>query len=234
MISRDGVDRVDNFSLEVRAGEIVAVAGVTGNGQSELVEALLGLHEPTLGEIEVNTINVVGSGIRGRRTAGMSGVSEDRHQQVVGELSVAENLALTDPSRFASGPLLSRSAMTASAEDKIAQFNIKSSPGQSAGTLSGGNMQKVLLARMFDAKPSVAVVAQPTRGLDVSSTAQVRAELRNRAKDGTGIVVISEDLDEVLQISDRIVVIYRGRIVGELASDTATTAELGRLMAGVA
>jgi general nucleoside transport system ATP-binding protein len=234
VISRDGVDRVDNFSLEVRAGEIVAVAGVTGNGQSELVEALLGLHEPTLGEIEVNTINVVGSGIRGRRTAGMSGVSEDRHQQVVGELSVAENLALTDPSRFASGPLLSRSAMTASAEDKIAQFNIKSSPGQSAGTLSGGNMQKVLLARMFDAKPSVAVVAQPTRGLDVSSTAQVRAELRNRAKDGTGIVVISEDLDEVLQISDRIVVIYRGRIVGELASDTATTAELGRLMAGVA
>jgi ABC-type uncharacterized transport system ATPase subunit len=232
-VIRDDATLVEGVSLELFPGEIVGVAGVTGNGQSELVSALLGLREPTRGDIQVSGVPVQGSGVQGRRAAGLAGVSEDRHSLIVGELSVAENLALADSNKFKRGLVLNKSGMTANAELAIDHFSIKATPTQAAGTLSGGNMQKVLLARMFQAAPEVAIVAQPTRGLDVSSTAQVRKELVEGAEKGTAVLVISEDLDEVLELAHRVLVMYRGQIIGELSGGDATAQRIGQLMAGV-
>jgi len=233
VVTREGNNVVDRVTLTVHSGEIVGVAGVTGNGQTEMVAALLGVVEPTSGTIRMVGTDIIGTGVRGRRSAGLAGVSEDRHSQIVGALTVAENLALSDPGRLSTGHVLSRGAMTRAAGVSIDEFRIKGRANQAAGTLSGGNMQKVLLARMFAASPRVVVIAQPTRGLDVASTAQIRSELRERAAAGTGILLFSEDLDEVFALADRIVVLFRGRIIGEVAGATATAANVGRLMAGI-
>jgi len=232
-VIRDDATLVEDVSFDLFPGEIVGVAGVTGNGQSELVSALLGLREPTSGDVQVSGIPVQGTGVQGRRAAGLAGVSEDRHSLIVGELSVAENLALADSNKFKRGLVLNRSGMTANAEVAVDHFSIKATPTQGGGTLSGGNMQKVLLARMFQADPEVAIVAQPTRGLDVSSTAQIRRELVEGAAKGTAVLVISEDLDEVLELAHRVLVMYRGQIIGELSGSDATAQRIGQLMAGV-
>lgn len=232
-VERDGVAVVDAISFVVHPGEVVGVAGVTGNGQTELVAALLGTREPDAGSVEVSGREVTGSGVLGRRSAGLAGISEDRHDQIVGELSVTENLALAEADRYRRGLALDRAAMTAQASSAIEHFAIKATPGQAAGTLSGGNMQKVLLARMFQSQPRAVVVAQPTRGLDVASTAQVRQELVAGSRAGTAVLVISEDLDEVVELADRVLVLYRGAIVGDLAGAEISPERIGRLMAGV-
>ena len=231
-VVKDGATTLKGVTFEVTQGEIVGIAGVTGNGQSELIEALLGVSEPESGVISIQSRDVVGTGVRGRRAAGLAGVGEDRHRQVVGELTVAENLALTDPSRFAAGPMLRWRAVNAWTDGLISQFAIKGKANQTAGTLSGGNMQKVLLARMFEAEPLVAVVAQPTRGLDVMSTAQIREELSRRARGGTAVIVVSEDLDEVLQLADRVLVLFDGALVGDVPAAKATPEHVGLLMTG--
>jgi len=232
-VQRDGATVVDSVSFELFPNEIVGVAGVSGNGQTELVAALLGTNEPHHGSIQIDGNSVEGSGVQGRRRARLTGVSEDRHHLIVGELSVAENLALADSDKFRKGAVLNKSAMLANAEAAIEHFHIKATAAQQAGTLSGGNMQKVLLARMFQADPRVVVVAQPTRGLDVASTAQVRSELLQGADNGTAVLVISEDLDEVLELAHRVLVMYRGRIIGELSGEQATAQRVGQLMAGI-
>jgi simple sugar transport system ATP-binding protein len=166
--------------------------------------------------------------------AGMGMLGEDRHASAVHQLPVVENLVLDQLGSFTKWGQLNRRSMSSRCEDAIKQFEIKATPEQALGTLSGGNMQKVLLARLFGRSPKVAVVSQPTRGLDVASTWYVRSLISAARDKGTGVVLVSEDLDEVLELSDRVAVMYRGKIVAIVDAADATRERIGELMAGVA
>jgi simple sugar transport system ATP-binding protein len=224
-----------DIDLTVRAGEIVGVAGVSGNGQTELVQVLAGLVRPTSGSVTINGIDVTGASAKEVIAAGLGRITEDRHACVVGALSVAQNLVIEDLPRFKGGPFgmfIDRRAVRAHAERLIETYSIKAKPDDAIGTLSGGNMQKVLLARTLARNPVALVVSQPTRGLDVGATAFVHRQLLDRREAGAGILLVSEDLEELLALADRIVVLYEGRIVGEMPAADADIERLGLLMAG--
>jgi simple sugar transport system ATP-binding protein len=230
-----GKAALDDIDLTVRGGEIVGVAGVSGNGQTELVRVLSGLVTPTSGSVTVNGVDVTGLGPDGVIVAGLGRITEDRHACVVGRLSVAQNLVIEDLHRFKAGPFgifIDRKAVRAHAEKLIEQFSIKAKPDDPIGTLSGGNMQKVLLARTLARDPVALVVSQPTRGLDVGATEFVHRQLLARRAAGAGILLVSEDLEELLVLADRIVVLYEGRINGEMPAAGADVERLGLLMAG--
>jgi simple sugar transport system ATP-binding protein len=165
--------------------------------------------------------------------AGVGRIPEDRHDSVVGELSVAQNMALEHLEGFTRNGMLDHRLIRRHAEKLIAQYEIKASPGDRIRTLSGGNMQKVILARVLEQNPKVLVVAQPTRGLDVGATEYVRGKLLEQRDKGAAILLISEDLDEILELSDRIAVIYEGEIMGILPASEADVEHLGLLMSGV-
>jgi simple sugar transport system ATP-binding protein len=164
--------------------------------------------------------------------AGVGRIPEDRHASLVGELSVAHNLVLEHLEDFTTGGRLDERRIRARAEELIERFAIRARPADRVATLSGGNMQKVLLARVLARDPKLLVVSQPTRGLDVGATEYVRAVLLERRAAGTAILLISEDLDELLGLADRLVVLYEGRIVGRLDAAEADGERLGLLMAG--
>jgi len=227
-----GKDVLAGIDLTVQAGEIVGLAGVSGNGQTELVQVLCGLERPTSGTVAVNGVDVTGADPERVIAAGLGRITEDRHACVVGKLSVAQNLVLEDLPRFRRGLLLDRKAIRAHAERLIEQFSIKAKPDDPIGTLSGGNMQKVLLARTLARDPVALVASQPTRGLDVGATEFVHTELLARRAAGAGVLLVSEDLEELLALADRIVVIYEGALVGEMPADEADPERLGLLMAG--
>jgi simple sugar transport system ATP-binding protein len=227
-----GKDVLAGIDLTVAAGEIVGLAGVSGNGQTELAQVLCGLERPTAGTVAVNGVDVTGADPERVIAAGLGRITEDRHACVVGKLSVAQNLVLEDLPRFRRGLLLDRKAIRAHAERLIEQFSIKAKPDDPIGTLSGGNMQKVLLARTLARNPVALVASQPTRGLDVGATEFVHTELLARRAAGAGVLLVSEDLEELLALADRIVVIYEGALVGEMAADDANPEQLGLLMAG--
>jgi simple sugar transport system ATP-binding protein len=230
-----GKAALDDIDLTVHAGEIVGVAGVSGNGQTELVQVLAGLVKPTAGSVTVNGVDVTGVGPEGVIAAGLGRITEDRHACVVAKLSVAQNLVIEDLPRFKGGPFgifIDRKAVRAHAERLIEQYSIKAQPDDPIGTLSGGNMQKVLLARTLARDPVALVVSQPTRGLDVGATEFVHRQLLARRAAGAGILLVSEDLEELLVLADRIVVIYEGRINGEMPAAGADVERLGLLMAG--
>jgi simple sugar transport system ATP-binding protein len=230
-----GKAALDDIDLTVHAGEIVGVAGVSGNGQTELVQVLAGLVKPTAGSVTVNGVDVTGVGPEGVIAAGLGRITEDRHACVVAKLSVAQNLVIEDLPRFKGGPFgifIDRKAVRAHAERLIEQYSIKAQPDDPIGTLSGGNMQKVLLARTLARDPVALVVSQPTRGLDVGATEVVHRQLLARRAAGAGILLVSEDLEELLVLADRIVVIYEGRINGEMPAAGADVERLGLLMAG--
>jgi general nucleoside transport system ATP-binding protein len=151
---------------------------------------------------------------------------------MVGEMTVAQNMAMEYLKEYSNGGRMDRKAILATAEKLIAQYQIKARPNDKTRTLSGGNMQKVLLARVLSRQPKVVIVPQPTRGLDVGATDYVREQLLEQRKRGAAVLLISEDLDEVLALSDRIAVIYEGEIVGVLPSQEATAERLGLLMSG--
>jgi oligopeptide/dipeptide ABC transporter ATP-binding protein len=188
-----------DLSFAVRAGEILGVAGVSGNGQTELAEVLSGLREPTGGRVRVE-------GEPGR-------IPEDRRASVVGELSLAYNLVLEDLDRFRRGPMLDERGIRRRAEELIERFDIRARAGDPVAGLSGGNMQKVLLARALARERKALVVSQPTQGLDVGATEYVRSQLLAQRGAGAGIVLISEDLEELLALSDRLVVMYAGQVI---------------------
>ncbi|MEO7126473.1 MAG: ABC transporter ATP-binding protein [Nakamurella sp.] len=227
-----GKDTLAGIDLAVHAGEIVGVAGVSGNGQTELVQVLAGLTAPTAGTILVNGTDITGASPDAVIAAGLGRITEDRHACVVGKLSVAQNLVMEDLGRFKKGLFLDRKAMRVHAEELIADYSIKAKPDDLIGTLSGGNMQKVLLARALSRDPSALVVAQPTRGLDIGATEFVHRQLLARREAGAGVLLVSEDLEELLALADRIVVIYEGRINGEMPAAGADIERLGLLMAG--
>ncbi len=230
--NQQGLKALKGISLEVRAGEILGIAGVSGNGQSELTDVLTGILEPTSGQVLMKDQDLTGADPTTITNAGIGRIPEDRHKGVVGELTVAQNLALESLNDFVKGTALDRQAIQANAEKLIKEYSIKASPNDRIRTLSGGNMQKVILARALAKQPEVVIAAQPTRGLDVGATEYVRTRLLEERKRGAAVLMLSEDLDEVLALSDRIAVIYEGEIVGVVPADQADVDQLGLMMSG--
>lgn len=228
-----GLPALKNISLDVHTGEIVGLAGVSGNGQSELSDVLAGIRPSSGGRIILDGQDVTNAGAAKMMTAGIGRIPEDRHKSVVSEMTVAQNMALEHLSPFIERGLLNHKSIRQHAEKLIADYQIKASPGDKIRTLSGGNMQKVILARVLERNPKAIVVAQPTRGLDVGATEYVRQRLLNQRDRGAAILLISEDLDEILELSDRIAVIYEGEIMGILPAEKATPEQMGLLMSGV-
>ena len=230
-LGRQGLAALKGVSFSVAKGEILGIAGVSGNGQSELAEVLSGMRVPTAGSIEIEGRNIAGFNARRMMAAGIGRIAEDRHAAVVPDLSVAYNLVLEHLDEFRRGALLDETRIQANAEELISRFGIVAGPDDPVRNLSGGNLQKVILARVLSRNPKVLLVSQPTRGLDVGATEYVRGELVAQANRGAGIVLISEDLDELMALSDRLLVFYEGRVVGELAAAGADPERLGLLMA---
>jgi simple sugar transport system ATP-binding protein len=231
-----GMPAVRGVSLSVRAGEILGVAGVAGNGQRELAEAIAGLR-PRSGVVRVGGRAVQGGDPRRAIATGVAYVPEDRlHTGVASGLSISSNTVLKtyrDPP-ISWGPLLRLGRIRARATGLIQRYQIAApGPDARARDLSGGNLQKVVLAREFDGEPRVLIAASPTRGLDVGAIETVHAYLRGAAADlGMAILLISEDLDEILALADRVVVMYEGALAGEVDAEAAGVEEIGLLMAG--
>jgi simple sugar transport system ATP-binding protein len=230
-----GREVVHDVSLDVRAGEIFGIAGVAGNGQDELSEAITGLRRSSGGHILLDGIDVTGEGARGLHQRGISYVPADRHRfGLVTAFPLTDNLVLTDyyAPPYSRGLVRDRAAIRARATEAVSQFDIRTtSPDVSAGTLSGGNQQKVIVAREFDRQLRLLVLDQPTRGLDVGSVEFIHRQTITKRDAGTAVLLISAELDEILELSDRIGVMYRGRLVAILDGRTAGREEVGLLMA---
>lgn len=225
-----------NVSFEVGAGEVIGVAGVAGNGQRELAEVLTGMRAATSGTVSVNGRRLRTGSVRDAMVAGVRHVPEDRlHTGLAAGLSVEDNLVLTS---YRGPPvsrwhLMRRGFIRSQAESLIPRYDVKTpGPTTPVRLLSGGNVQKVLLAREFSAQPAVLVAASPTRGLDVGAIETVRTHITDAAASGIGIVLISEDLEEILALTDRVIVLYEGRIVGTLDTNTADVESIGMMMGG--
>jgi ABC-type uncharacterized transport system ATPase subunit len=231
-----GAAAVKDVSLTVRGGEIVAVAGVAGNGQRELAETIAGMRTPTAGTIRVEGRELRGGDPREAIRAGVAYIPEDRlGTGVAPGLSIGSNVVLKSYRKppASRGPLLQVRRIRELAQSLMQRYDVRASdPDVPARQLSGGNLQKVVLAREFSGEPVVLVAASPTRGLDVAGIEVVHAYLREAADRGVGLLLLSEDLDEILALADRIVVMYEGAVVGERDAESATVDELGLLMAG--
>jgi simple sugar transport system ATP-binding protein len=231
-----GVPAVRNVSLTICGGEIVGVAGVAGNGQRELAETIVGMRRVTAGAVHVSGRRLGGGDPREAISAGVAYVPEDRlGTGVAPGLSIASNVVLKSyrASPVSTGPMLRLARIRNLARDVIARYDVRTSgPNVPAWQLSGGNLQKVVLAREFSGDPAVLVAASPTRGLDVAGIETVHSYLRDAAATGVGVLLISEDLDEILAVADRVAVMYEGSVVGERDVGAATVEELGLMMAG--
>lgn len=230
-----GQEAVRGVTFDVRAGEILGIAGVAGNGQDALVEAITGLREVQSGRIDLSGEDISAFSIRRRREAGLGYVPSDRQKYgLVLGFTVADNLVLTQyyGHPFARGILRNDSAIERWARQMIEQFDIRT-PSESslAGTLSGGNQQKVIVAREFSRGLKALVLDQPTRGLDVGSIEFIHKRAISKRDDGTAILLVSAELDEILEMSDRIAVMYRGEVVALVDGPSANKEEIGLLMA---
>ncbi len=233
----DGAEAVHDVSFEVRAGEIVGIAGVEGNGQSELAEFVCGLRPPTAGHVGIDGVDVTHLSVAERRDAGLAFVPEDRMDRGVSPaMSIAENLAAPHYRRakLATRGIISPGRLRRWARGMIRRFDIRNAqPATPARSLSGGNIQKVVLARELTTEPRVLLAAQPARGLDVGATEGVHATLIEQRSEGRAILLVSSELSEILSLSDRILVMYRGRIVHETMGGSATDEGLGLYMMGL-
>lgn len=224
-------------TLDVRAGEVLGVAGVSGNGQRELAEVIAGLRPAQSGEVRLDNVSILKLPVTQRLKAGLSFVPEERNRHgSIGEFTVAENLVLQNhaDAMFMRGPFFDFAAIARHANALIGRFNIKTpSHDTRAKNLSGGNLQKLILARELSRSPRVLVAAQPTRGVDIGATEYIHSVLLEQRRSQVAILLISEDLDEIMALSDRIAVLYEGEIVGVVARDAADVEHLGLMMAGV-
>jgi simple sugar transport system ATP-binding protein len=227
---------VKNISFELRAGEVLAVAGVQGNGQSELAEAIVGLQEHIDGRITLDGEEIKVGKVRDALHAGIAFVPESREEDgLISSFSIEENLILDlhDLPPFAKGPVISQSAVAMNASKRVVEFDIRAqSPKDAASSLSGGNKQKVVLARELSRPVKLVVASQPTRGLDVGSIEFVHERMIAERDSGRGVLLFSTELDEVIALADRIAVMYRGEFIAVVPADTSRE-ELGLLMAGV-
>jgi simple sugar transport system ATP-binding protein len=230
-----GVVQVDDVSFSVHGGEVYAIAGVQGNGQTELTEALVGLARPTSGRISIAGRKVTELSTDEVLDIGVGYVPEDRlHDGLVGAFSIAQNLILDthDKPPFASRGSLNLAEIERNAKQRVEEFDVRPPVVEApASTLSGGNQQKVVLARELSRPLQLLIVAQPTRGLDVGSMEFVHRRIIRERDQGTAVVLVSTELDEVLGLADRIAVMYRGRIAGEVPAGTPAEV-IGLLMAG--
>ncbi len=227
-----GKKLLNDITLNLNKGEILGIAGVSGNGQGELTRVITGLVHPTKGSIKIDGKEISHLSPGEISDAGVGRTPEDRHEGTIGDLTVAENLAIENLSQFCKNGFVDQKKVVESAKEKIKEFQIKASPNDQLRKLSGGNMQKVVLARALARNPKVLIASQPTRGLDVGATEYVRKRLLEEKGRGTAILLLSEDLEEVLALSDRIAVIYEGRIQGVVPAAEATPEKIGLLMAG--
>jgi len=230
-----GIEKVRDVSLEVKAGEIVGIAGVDGNGQTELIDAISGLRKVESGRVEIGGVDLTRESARAHFDEGFGHVPEDRQRRgLVLEFTIAENIALHDygtPPASRLGWLYPKN-LVARARDLIREFDVRGGGPQTlAQALSGGNQQKVILAREISRDPKVLIAAQPTRGLDVGAIEFVHRRLVEERDEGRAVLLVSLELDEILGLSDRILVMFEGRIVGEFEPDTSE-AELGLAMTG--
>ena len=231
-----GVRAVDRVDLTVRAGEVLGIAGVQGNGQTELVEAVMGLRPVRAGSITVDNEDLTGMTTKQILRSAIGYIPEDRsHDGVIREFSVAENLVLDmyDRPPFGNAFRLDPAAISASARERVDQFDIRtSSPDSAVSTLSGGNQQKVVVAREMSRPLRLFVASQPTRGVDVGSIEFIHNRIVHERDNGTAVLVVSSELDEVVGLADRIAVMYRGRILATVPPETPRE-EIGLLMAGI-
>ena len=230
-----GVETVSGFDVEVKAGEIFGIAGVEGNGQRELVEAICGMRPAAGGRVEILGQNTTGWSPRKINELGVAHVPENRNKHgVVSQYSIADNLVLNryHHRRFSRRGVRNGAAINAEAEVLVEQFDVRT-PGVDAtiDTLSGGNQQKVIVARELTGDLRALVVAQPTRGLDVGSIEFIHLKIIELRDQGVGVLLVSAELDEIMSLSDRIGVLYRGKLVGTVDAADATREELGLLMA---
>ena len=234
----DGSGRVivSNLSLDIKAGEILAIAGVQGNGQSEIARSIMNLEEHVTGSIMVSGTEILGNTVHGSIKSGIAFIPESRELDgLIGSFSIAENLILNthDIEPFAKLGQLSKSAIIDNATERVKEFDIRTqSIEDSASSLSGGNKQKVVLARELSRDVKIVVASQPTRGLDVGSIEFVHERLLAERSSDRAILLISTELDEVIALADRIAVIYRGEILG-IVDPSVSREKLGLMMAGV-
>ena len=231
-----GPPRIRDVSFNVRAGEVYAIAGVQGNGQAELVEAIVGLRRAAAGRILLDGRDVIAQSVAGRRAAGLAHIPEDRHRRgLVLAMSTRDNLILGHHRRraFAGGLLLDERAVDRFAAERCREYDVRvPSLGTPALALSGGNQQRLVIAREFAFAPGLLIAGQPTRGLDVGATEFVYRRLLQIKEQGLAVLLVSVDLDEVLALGDRIAVLYNGRIAGEFRRGDADAATLGLYMTG--
>jgi ABC-type uncharacterized transport system ATPase subunit len=232
-----GLQALDNVCLSVRAGEILGIAGVEGNGQTELVEVVTGMRPIESGSICIGGVDVTRTGVRGRRELGISHIPEDRMRLgVSSDDSVEDNAIVASyyrPPLSWSGIFLRARQIADYTRGLMSKYDVRASGNETrVGTLSGGNMQKLVLAREFAQKPRLLIAAQPTRGVDVGGSEFIRKQLVQMRDQGCAILLVSADLDEILSLSDRIFVMYEGKVVAEVAQAEATEHRLGVLMTG--
>ncbi|WP_136603999.1 ABC transporter ATP-binding protein [Paenibacillus dokdonensis] len=234
--NKDGIAVLNGLNLNVRAGEILGIAGVDGNGQSELIEALTGLSHVDNGIIELKGKDITNKNPRHITESGVSHIPEDRHKHgLVLDFSMSENMVLETyyQSPYNKGGFLNKSAIDKQASRLIEHFDVRTpSIETKARSLSGGNQQKAIIAREIDKNPDLLIAAQPTRGLDVGAIEFVQKQLVAQRDQGKAVLLISFELDEIINVSDRIAVIYEGQIVGEVLPEQTNDQELGLMMAG--
>ena len=231
-----GVPAVKNLSLDVRAGEIVGIAGIDGNGQSELVQAITGLRKIESGSVELKGQSIVGLHPRQITEMSVGHVPEDRHRDgLVLEMMISENIALQTYYKepLSKKGILNYTNIIGYAKQLMQEFDVRAaSEIVPASALSGGNQQKAIIAREVDRNPDLLIVSQPTRGLDVGAIEYIHKRLIQERDNGKAVLVVSFELDEILNISDRIAVIHDGKIQGIVTPETTNKQELGVLMAG--
>ena len=232
-----GTPAVTGLDLEVRSGEVLGIAGVSGNGQRELAEALAGLRAVSSGKVVMNGADTTDKTPKEIRRLGIAYIPEERMRDgTIGEFTVAENLILTshDVPPTSRRGFLNFKEIESGCSDLVRRFTVKTPTLDTpTANLSGGNIQKLIIARELSGDPDVLLAAQPTRGVDIGAAEYIHSVLMDRRADGTAILLISEDLDEVIGLSDRIAVMFEGRIMGTLDREDATVQRLGLLMAGV-
>jgi ABC-type uncharacterized transport system ATPase subunit len=232
-----GAEALRGVDLQIHAGEILGLAGVSGNGQRELAECLAGMRKATAGRVSIGQKDVTSASLNQRVEAGMAFIPEERMRDgAIREFSVEENIYLHDHSlpQYTHGIFMDFARMETHAIDLVNEFNVKTpSLDTPLKNLSGGNIQKLILARELSRRPEALVAAQPTRGVDIGATEYIHQRLLMQREAGTAILLISEDLDEIRTLSDRIAVIYEGKIIGVVTRGQATVEQIGLMMAGI-
>lgn len=240
VVDEDKVERVKGISLSIRAGEILGIAGVAGNGQSEVLRVLGGFQKAT-GTIRVNGVEIDLTGKhsdgRSRRARGIAHVPEDRQSLgLIMDFTAWENVAFgyQDDPAYARGPLMDNAALKADTEGKMERFDVRPPiPDLAAKNFSGGNQQKIVLAREIERNPALLLVGQPTRGVDIGAIEFIHRRIVELRDAGAAVLLVSVELDEIMSLSDRILVMFDGKIMGERDPETTNERELGLLMAGV-